>query len=140
MDCSIMGTKRKAEDDDNSGGRGRSEAVRPRRKYAQPTSKKSDKKTTNTKLGKYLGGILGGGVGAIAGHHLGHITGVGVATGHKVGKDIGEILGDLLPFKKGGRIKSTGPIYAHKGEFVLPAGVEPTTHQIRIVKMKHSKK
>jgi hypothetical protein len=53
-----------------------------------------------------------------------------------VGTHGGEYLGGLLPFKKGGKIKKTGKAYMHKGEFVLPKGVHPTTHQIKIVKKK----
>lgn len=45
------------------------------------------------------------------------------------GAQVGGSLGSLLPFKKGGRVKKTGPIYAHKGEFVLPVGVAPTKAQ-----------
>lgn len=56
------------------------------------------------------------------------------------GEGIGSSIGSLLPFKKGGRIKKNGKIYAHKGEFILPKGVKPTTHQLRIVRKKHRKK
>lgn len=45
------------------------------------------------------------------------------------GGEVGGSLGSLLPFKKGGRVKKTGPIYAHAGEFVLPKGVPPTKAQ-----------
>lgn len=40
----------------------------------------------------------------------------------------------LKPFKKGGFVKTSGNIYAHKGEFILPKGVKPTTKQIAIVR------
>lgn len=36
---------------------------------------------------------------------------------------------NLPSFKTGGRIQRTGPLFAHKGEFVLPKGVKPTTGQ-----------
>lgn len=45
------------------------------------------------------------------------------------GGELGAVLGGLAPFKKGGRINKTGPIYAHKGEWVLPVGVAPTKAQ-----------
>jgi hypothetical protein len=45
----------------------------------------------------------------------------------------------LVPFKLGGKVNKTGPIYAHKGEFVLPPGVKPTTHQIMCVRKKGGK-
>jgi hypothetical protein len=39
--------------------------------------------------------------------------------------------GHKLPeFKKGGKVKKTGPIMAHKGEYVLPASVKPTKKQM----------
>jgi len=39
--------------------------------------------------------------------------------------------GPRLPeFKKGGKVKKTGPIMAHKGEYVLPASVKPTKKQV----------
>ena len=45
------------------------------------------------------------------------------------GGELGSVLGGLAPFKKGGPIKRTGPIYAHKGEYILPKGVPPTKAQ-----------
>jgi hypothetical protein len=37
---------------------------------------------------------------------------------------------DMPEFKKGGKVKKTGPIMAHKGEYVLPASVKPTKKQV----------
>lgn len=85
-------------------------------------------------IGKYLGKHAGGFVGRIAGKKLGRYTGVGEARGKEVGHKVGELLGDLAPFKKGGRVRKTGPIKAHKGEFVLPKGVKPTKKQIKQVR------
>jgi hypothetical protein len=46
----------------------------------------------------------------------------------------------LPEFKKGGKVKKTGPIMAHKGEYVLPASVKPTKKQMsRVSKMKKRK-
>jgi hypothetical protein len=39
-------------------------------------------------------------------------------------------------YKKGGRVKKTGPAIVHKGEYVLPAGVVPTQNQLRKMKRK----
>lgn len=56
------------------------------------------------------------------------------------GAKIGESAGALLPFKTGGRVKKNGKIYAHKGEFILPKGVKPTTHQVKVVRKNRRKK
>jgi hypothetical protein len=45
----------------------------------------------------------------------------------------------MLPFKKGGRVKKTGPALVHKGEFVLPASVKPTKSQLAKVAKLHMK-
>jgi hypothetical protein len=37
---------------------------------------------------------------------------------------------NIPQFKKGGKVKKTGPIMAHKGEYVLPASVKPTKKQV----------
>lgn len=89
-------------------------------------------------IGRKLGQALGRGVGNFAGQHLGKFTGMGAEKGGNIGEDIGgDILGALIPFKKGGRVKRTGPILAHKGEFILPAGVRPTKGQkARVFKKK----
>jgi hypothetical protein len=89
-----------------------------------------------------LGGELGG---AWAGSRLG--SKVGGMVGHKdlggaLGKAVGGILGKkLLPFKKGGKVPGKKPIAAllHPGEYVLPAGVPPTTTQVVAVKKRHKK-
>jgi hypothetical protein len=89
-------------------------------------------------MGKF-GGYAGRHLGGLAGHHAGlrlkKFTGVDEKRGRVIGEKVGEILGDaLIPFKKGGRVKFKGAILAHKGEFVLPKGVKPTTHQIKLVR------
>ncbi len=87
------------------------------------------------KIGKSLGAILGKALGGFAGNKLEKYTGVGAEEGRKSGEEIGAELGEkYLPFKKGGRVKKNGKIIAHKGEFVLPKGVKPTTHQIKMVR------
>ena len=68
-----------------------------------------------------FGNILGRGLGSI-GSALFPVAGIN-------GGDVGAALGGLAPFKKGGPIKRTGPIYAHKGEYILPKGVPPTKAQ-----------
>jgi hypothetical protein len=80
-------------------------------------------------------------------HHVGQKIIEGAANRLKgFGSTVGEHLGGLLPFKKGGRVKKTGPIYAHKGEFILPKGVKPTMKQMKrvrkrkVTKRKKSKK
>lgn len=85
-------------------------------------------------IGRKLGTALGRALGGFAGQKLGRFTGIGQEGGQKIGEDIGGDAGDLLPFKKGGRVKKNGKIYAHKGEFVLPSGIKPTTHQIKLVR------
>ena len=59
-----------------------------------------------------LGGqLLGGGIGQL----------VGGQKGRDVGASIGSTLGNaLIPFKKGGMVKKTGPALLHKGELVVP--------------------
>lgn len=69
----------------------------------------------------FWGNLLGQGLGAI-GSKLLPIKGID-------GQAVGGALGSLAPFKKGGPIKRTGPIYAHKGEYILPKGVPPTKAQ-----------
>jgi hypothetical protein len=89
------------------------------------------------KLGAFLGHNLGGIIGHYAGKRFGKYTGIDHLRGAGIGSDIGGQLGELLPFKKGGKIKKNGKIYAHKGEFILPKGVKPTTHQVKIVRRRH---
>jgi len=95
-------------------------------------------------IGRKLGAALGRGVGNFAGQQLGKFTGMGAEKGGQIGEDIGgDILGALIPFKKGGRVKRTGPVLAHKGEFILPKGVPPTKGQMARVfkkKVKSAKK
>lgn len=92
-------------------------------------------------LGKALGGLIGKGLGTLAGNSLGQYTGIGGDRGGAIGEEIGSnVLGDLIPFKKGGRVKKTGPILAHKGEFILPKGVKPTKAQVQAVAKRHRRK
>jgi hypothetical protein len=93
-------------------------------------------------IGRKLGSALGRAFGNFSGQKLGKFTGIGADKGGAIGEDIGgDILGKLIPFKKGGRVKKTGPIYAHKGEYVLPKGVAPTKKQLmKVAKKKASKR
>ena len=93
-------------------------------------------------IGEKLGSFLGSKLGGLAGGALGGFTGTGADEGSRIGGTLGgNLLGKLIPFKKGGRVKRTGPILAHKGEFVLPAGVKPTKQQMsKVMKKKRSKK
>jgi hypothetical protein len=86
------------------------------------------------KIGKRIGTLLGSTLGKIAGKHLEKYTGLGEDDGFAIGTKVGGHLGSFLPFKKGGPIKKNGPIYGHKGEFVLPPGIEPTDYQLKLVK------
>jgi len=93
------------------------------------------------RIGKALGRLAGGAFGHFAGRRLKKYTGVDENRGKSVGESIGGQLGELLPFKKGGRIRKTGPIYAHKGEFILPKGVAPTKKQLaKVAKGKRRKR
>jgi hypothetical protein len=65
------------------------------------------------KIGEMLGGAFGGAVGKK----------YGGKTGGKIGKSLGKIAGSLVPFKKGGMVKKTGAILAHKGELVVPSSM-----------------
>ena len=85
------------------------------------------------KMGVF-GNILGGALGSGAGQFFGGDA------GRDAGNTIGGLLGGLLPFKKGGRIKKTGPAYLHSGEFVLPKSVKPTKAQKAAVAKLHKKK
>lgn len=89
----------------------------------------------------FFGNLLGGAGGTILGAGLGQAFGgqKGAATGANIGGQIGKIAGDLIPFKKGGRVRKTGAILAHKGEVVLPAGVPPTMAQKRAIRKRGGK-
>lgn len=92
------------------------------------------------KFGRLLGDIIGGGIGGFAGNRLGGMTGIHGDEGSNIGRRVGGgILEKIIPFKKGGRVKKTGIIRAHKGEFILPKGVKPTKKQIMRVKKKGGK-
>jgi hypothetical protein len=54
--------------------------------------------------------------------------------GASAGAALGGLGGAMLPFKNGGKIKSTGRAYMHEGEFVLPKGVKPTKSQVKRVR------
>ena len=64
-------------------------------------------------FGRMIGGALGGAVGKK----------YGGKSGGKIGKSLGRAAGSLIPFKKGGMVKQTGAILAHKGELVVPASM-----------------
>lgn len=72
-------------------------------------------------------GLLGSQLGSIAGQGLGEFVGkkyggsIGEKTGREFGRVAGGAVGALLPFKKGGKVKKTGPALLHKGEIVVPA-------------------
>jgi hypothetical protein len=85
-------------------------------------------------IGQQLGEVLGRALGGAGGTLLGKYTGMGANEGSMIGSDLSAKIGKLLPFKKGGRVKKTGKIMAHKGEFVLPKGVKPTKKQLKAVK------
>lgn len=92
-------------------------------------------------VGRFIGEHLGRGIGRLAGKHLGRHTGIGEEQGGDIGKTIGSnILGQLIPFKKGGKVKKTGAALVHKGEFILPKGVRPSTHQIALVRKRHKRR
>lgn len=69
--------------------------------------------------GKKYGSELGSKFGAWAGGHLGALAGR-----------------HLVRFKCGGRVRRTGPAILHKGEFVLPRGINPTRKQKQKMKKK----
>ena len=92
-------------------------------------------------IGRGLGGLLGKAIGGFAGNALGKFTGTGGQEGGEIGETLaGNLLGKLIPFKKGGRVRKTGPAYMHKGEFVLPKGVKPTTKQLKAVSKRRGRK
>ena len=91
-------------------------------------------------IGKALGSLAGKAIGGLAGKAFGHATGLGEQKGSQLGEDIGGGIGNLIPFKKGGKVKKTGPILAHKGEFILPKGVKPTAKQLKAVKKRRPRK
>ena len=78
-------------------------------------------------IGHNLGGHAGGAIGKMFG-------GKGESIGRGIGGALGAIGGSLLGFKKGGRVRKTGPHMVHKGEFVLPKGVKPTKSQLKRVR------
>lgn len=69
-----------------------------------------------------LGAAVGGSLGKLGGHAIGNLVGGGRAGEiiEDIGAGLGGFLGALSPFKKGGKVKKTGPAYVHKGEVVLP--------------------
>lgn len=85
-------------------------------------------------IGSQLGSILGSAGGSALGGFFGAPT-----LGASIGGLIGGEAGKLLPFKKGGRVKRTGPALVHKGEVVLPVGVAPTKAQVRAIKKRGGK-
>lgn len=81
-------------------------------------------------IGSQLGGVLG--------------QSIGQKYGGKLGGDLGKIVGTAggmaFPyFKNGGKVNRTGPAVVHKGEYVLPASVNPTKAQKSAVAKLHKK-
>lgn len=92
-------------------------------------------------IGKKIGKFVGGQIGKLAGDSLKDYTGIGGEEGGSFGKKLGgHVLGQLIPFKKGGKVKKTGPAFMHKGEFVLPKGVRPTSKQMKAVSKRKVRK
>jgi len=88
-------------------------------------------------IGAGIGGLAGGGIGETVGKH--YFGDAGASIGKQLGTAGGEFLGAMLPFKKGGRVKKTGPALVHKGEFILPKSVKPTKAQLAKVAKLHMK-
>ena len=83
-------------------------------------------------------GLIGSQIGSIAGGALGKKY--GGSTGEQIGKIAGGALGLAFPyFKKGGKVKKTGPAIVHKGEYVLPSSVKPTKAQRAAVARLHAR-
>jgi len=102
-------------------------------------------------IGAAAGGGLGGSIGSSAARAIARLVKGDERTAHDIGGAIGSALGTLgggvagmiaPTFKKGGRVKKTGLVLAHKGEFVLPVGVPPTKMQVQKVmkRMRMTKK
>jgi hypothetical protein len=81
-------------------------------------------------FGQAIGGALGGAVGKK----------YGGKTGGKIGGMLGRAAGSLVPFKKGGMVKKTGPILAHKGELVVPASMVKEVSKTLKAKIRANKK
>ena len=80
-------------------------------------------------MGVY-GDILGSSIGALAVRYFG-----GNDYWKTTGKTIGGYFGkNILPFKKGGKVHSTGLAYLHKNEIVLPVKIKPTKSQLKRIK------
>lgn len=61
-------------------------------------------------------GLFGAKAGKIAGRFLGGLVG-----NKKLGGKLGSMAGEeLIPYKKGGMVKKTGPALVHAGELVVP--------------------
>ena len=84
--------------------------------------------------------MIGSAVGRSAGRKLGKLTGIHEQEGGMIGRRIGTKVANLLPFKKGGRVKKTGKILIHKGEFLLPKNVKPTKKQVAAVRKRRAHK
>jgi len=88
-------------------------------------------------------GVIGQAIGSYGGATLGEYIGKKFKageTGKNIGRVIGSELGALSAYKKGGKVKKTGPALLHKNEFVLPASVKPTKAQKMAVAKLHKKK
>lgn len=89
------------------------------------------------RIGEAVGGYLGRTAGRLGARMLGRQHG---KCGAQLGGAAGQALGKLSPFKKGGRVRKTGPALVHKGEYILPKGVKPTKKQMKKVAKKGGKK
>lgn len=85
-------------------------------------------------IGQQLGQLLGTAGGGALGGFFGAPT-LGASLGGLIGGEAGK----LIPFKKGGRVKKTGPALLHSGEVVLPRGVAPTKAQVKAIKKRGGK-
>ena len=95
-------------------------------------------------LGSLAGGALGNWIGSGIGGLIGKLTDrPGGPKGSDIGGAIGSTLGGFAGgafFRKGGKVKRTGPAFVHKGEYVLPKGVKPTRKQVKAVAKKKKKR
>lgn len=78
--------------------------------------------------------LLGSAIGKSAGRKLGKFTGIHEQEGGRIGRNVATSVANLIPYKKGGRVKKTGKILVHKGEFMLPKHVKPTKKQVAAVR------
>lgn len=78
-------------------------------------------------------GVAGGIAGGIAGKELASRLGASALVGDIAGGLGSAIGGFLSPFATGGAVKRDTKVILHKGEYVLPRGVKPTSIQRKAV-------